>query len=308
MIRDALSAPGPPVVPAPSTTTRCCRGARPGAARPPGAGLARVVGGRAGRRHGQDRVVPYFVPMPGCGAPCRCGAGRGPRPRRAVLLRHDDAGRPRQLGSDRAAVDAALTAADLVIDGERLAYALCRPPGHHATRSGTAGRATSTTPRSPRRVTRRRCGPGRDPGHRRPSRQWHPGDVLRASRRLVRLGARRPGGGLVSALRRVRGRAGERAGARANRNRPLVPGAGDDAWLAAMGVLCDQVREPDQTRWSCRWAWTRPPATRRARCASPRTATARRAAGSAPLGPAVFIQEGGYDLASLGLKSLKAAC
>jgi acetoin utilization deacetylase AcuC-like enzyme len=35
----------------------------------------------------------------------------------------------------RSAVDVALTAADLVLDGERVAYGLCRPPGHHATRS-----------------------------------------------------------------------------------------------------------------------------------------------------------------------------
>jgi acetoin utilization deacetylase AcuC-like enzyme len=39
----------------------------------------------------------------------------------------------------RGAVDAALTAADLVSSGARLAYALCRPPGHHATRGGYGG-------------------------------------------------------------------------------------------------------------------------------------------------------------------------
>ena len=32
----------------------------------------------------------------------------------------------------KAAADCALTAADLVLEGERMAYALCRPPGHHA--------------------------------------------------------------------------------------------------------------------------------------------------------------------------------
>ena len=38
-------------------------------------------------------------------------------------------------GAARAAVDVALTAADLVLGGERAAYGLCRPPGHHAARS-----------------------------------------------------------------------------------------------------------------------------------------------------------------------------
>ena len=34
----------------------------------------------------------------------------------------------------RGSVNAALTAASLVLDGERFAYAACRPPGHHASR------------------------------------------------------------------------------------------------------------------------------------------------------------------------------
>src|SRR3546814_1298047 len=39
----------------------------------------------------------------------------------------------------RAAADCALTAAELLLQGERLAYALCRPPGHHAERSVFGG-------------------------------------------------------------------------------------------------------------------------------------------------------------------------
>jgi len=39
----------------------------------------------------------------------------------------------------RAAVDVALSAADAVLAGERAAYALCRPPGHHAGRSVIGG-------------------------------------------------------------------------------------------------------------------------------------------------------------------------
>jgi acetoin utilization deacetylase AcuC-like enzyme len=39
----------------------------------------------------------------------------------------------------RAAVDIALTAADAVLAGDRAAYALCRPPGHHAGRAVFGG-------------------------------------------------------------------------------------------------------------------------------------------------------------------------
>ncbi|HEX6785615.1 MAG TPA: histone deacetylase family protein, partial [Acidimicrobiales bacterium] len=37
------------------------------------------------------------------------------------------------------AVDTALTATQLVVDGERAAYGLCRPPGHHANTSNYGG-------------------------------------------------------------------------------------------------------------------------------------------------------------------------
>jgi acetoin utilization deacetylase AcuC-like enzyme len=39
----------------------------------------------------------------------------------------------------RGAVDTALTAADLVLAGAPVAYACCRPPGHHVTRSAFGG-------------------------------------------------------------------------------------------------------------------------------------------------------------------------
>jgi acetoin utilization deacetylase AcuC-like enzyme len=39
----------------------------------------------------------------------------------------------------RWAVDSALTAADLVLGGEKAAYGLCRPPGHHAPRAAFGG-------------------------------------------------------------------------------------------------------------------------------------------------------------------------
>ncbi len=89
---------------------------------------------------GQDQVVPYLFPTP---------AMSGGLPTRSAVAVHADAGRfaydtmtPVGLGTwpaARAAAACALEAAELVAAGEPLAYALCRPPGHHATRSGYGG-------------------------------------------------------------------------------------------------------------------------------------------------------------------------
>ena len=51
--------------------------------------------------YGRDRVVPTCSPPPACWPGCRRRSARGrARPGGAVLLRHDDAGRPGQLGRD----------------------------------------------------------------------------------------------------------------------------------------------------------------------------------------------------------------
>ena len=42
-------------------------------------------------------------------------------------------------GAARAAVDVALTTADLVLNGEPIAYGMCRPPGHHAAHAMFGG-------------------------------------------------------------------------------------------------------------------------------------------------------------------------
>lgn len=89
---------------------------------------------------GQDRVVPYLFPTPAM------TAGLPTRPATAI---HVEAGRfaydtmtlvgPGTWTAARAAVDCALSAAGLVVSGAQLAYALCRPPGHHATPAGFGG-------------------------------------------------------------------------------------------------------------------------------------------------------------------------
>jgi acetoin utilization deacetylase AcuC-like enzyme len=89
---------------------------------------------------GQDRVVPYVFPT---------AEMLGPLPRHDAAAVHARAGvyaydtmtvlGPGTYDAARAAVDCALTAVDLVEAGESAAYALCRPPGHHVTRSAYGG-------------------------------------------------------------------------------------------------------------------------------------------------------------------------
>ncbi|HEX6208393.1 MAG TPA: histone deacetylase family protein, partial [Actinomycetota bacterium] len=73
------------------------------------------------------------------------GVAAGPRPRGAearVGAYTFDASTPILEGTWRAAAaaaDCALTGADLLLGGERAAYALCRPPGHHAGRAFAGG-------------------------------------------------------------------------------------------------------------------------------------------------------------------------
>ena len=106
----------------------------------------------------------------------------------------------------RAAVDCALTAVDLVLRGRAsAAYALCRPPGHHATPRGYGGSCylnNAAVAAEALRAAGHDAGRGRR--RRRPPRQRHPGDLLGRGRRALRVGARGPGGGLVPARLRVR--------------------------------------------------------------------------------------------------------
>ena len=92
------------------------------------------------RNPGQDRVVPYIFPTPGlldgipAFEPTAASARAGAWAYDTMTLIG-----PGTWPAARAAADVALTAADLVRGGSPAAYALCRPPGHHATRSAIGG-------------------------------------------------------------------------------------------------------------------------------------------------------------------------
>jgi acetoin utilization deacetylase AcuC-like enzyme len=88
-----------------------------------------------------DEVFPDTFPLPAYRE--GMGLGRVPRSPRARIGRWCfDTATPLVEGTypaARAAVDVALTAADLVLAGEPAAYGLCRPPGHHAARAMFGG-------------------------------------------------------------------------------------------------------------------------------------------------------------------------
>jgi acetoin utilization deacetylase AcuC-like enzyme len=91
-------------------------------------------------RHGAARAVPYIFPHPGLAGgltplePASLAARTG-------LFAFDTMTPvgPGTWAAARAAADCALSACDLVLDGAPAAYACCRPPGHHVTRSAFGG-------------------------------------------------------------------------------------------------------------------------------------------------------------------------
>jgi acetoin utilization deacetylase AcuC-like enzyme len=84
----------------------------------------------------QDRVVPYVFAREELtsGRPAPKPAAVWARPGRFAYDTMTLIG-PGTWEAARGAVDVALTAVDLVVAGAPVAYACCRPPGHHVTRS-----------------------------------------------------------------------------------------------------------------------------------------------------------------------------
>ena len=115
-----------------------------------------------------------------------------------------------------------------------------------------------------------------------------------------------PGAGWFPHYAGYTGERGRDDGAGANRNLPLAPGTGDEGWLATVTALCADAaaHRPDAVVVSLGLdaAESDPESPLRVSEDGYRRATGRIAA----LGPAVLIQEGGYDLATLGSLAVAA--
>ena len=309
VLRDALAAAGAPIVPARPHGDEILRAVHD----------ARLLDHLAGvwaawenegypAQYGRDRVVPYVFPTPGM------LGGLEPRIPPAV---HGRAGLycydtmtligPDSWASIRGAADAALTAADLVSGGAPLAYALCRPPGHHVTRAAYGGSCYLNNAAVAAQALRA-AGAGRvavidiDAHHGNGTQLifYARADVFYGSVHID------PGAGWFPHYAGYAGERGRDEGTGANRNLPLAPGTGDDGWLAAVAALCADAaaHRPDAVVMSLGLdaAESDPESPLRVSEDGYRRAAREIAA----LGPTVAIQEGGYDLAALGSLAVAA--
>src|SRR5215813_5828166 len=303
VLRDALAAAGAPVVPARAHGDEILRAVHDPELLDHLAGIWRDWA-EAGLPAdcGRDRVVPYVFPTEGmlAGLPVRMPPAVHGRAGRFCYDTMTLVG-PGSWAAIRGAADAALTAAGLVSSGTRLAYALCRPPGHHVTRDAYGGScylnnaaiaAQALLAAGARRIAVLDI----DAHHGNGTQMifYDRADVWYGSLHVD------PGAGWFPHYAGYATERGRGEGDGFNRNLPLAPGTGDEDWLTALDALYDEARavEPDAVVVSLGLdaAATDPESPLRV------TEAGYHAAGRlvAALGPAVLIQEGGYDLASLG--------
>jgi len=252
--------------------------------------------------YGRDRVVPYVFPT---------AAMLAGLPLRSPAATHAQVGMfcydtmtlvgPGSWEAIRAAADCAATAAALITSGRPAAYALCRPPGHHAGPAGYGGSCYLNNAAVAAQALRD-GGAGRvaiidiDAHHGNGTQAifYDRADVFYGSLHVD------PGAGWFPHYMGFATERGTGAGAGANRNVPLPPGTGDEEWLAAIDELCAEVERHGAEAIVLSLGVD-------AAAADPEsplqvTAAAYQAAGEriGRLGPVAAVQEGGYDLASLG--------
>ncbi|WP_243060889.1 hypothetical protein [Nocardioides sp. SR21] len=250
---------------------------------------------------GQDRVVPYFFQTDAL------VAGMTPSPPAAM---HARAGQycydtmtlvgPGTWEAARAAVDVALTAVDLLGAGERAAYGLCRPPGHHVTPLGYGGSCYLNNAAVAAEALR---AAGHDTvavidvdahhGNGTQAVFWERADVRYGSLHVD------PAAGWFPHVFGHATETGAGAGAGATRNLPLPEGTGDGPWVDAVARLAEWASDCDALVVSLGVdaAGDDPESPLQV------TADGFHAAGRVlgDLGvPSVLVQEGGYDLANMG--------
>ena len=252
--------------------------------------------------YGRDRVVPYVFPTAAmlAGLPARVPAAIHGR---VGLYCYDTMTLvgPGSWQAIRAAADAALTAAGLIASGRQASYALARPPGHHAGPDGYGGSCYLNNAALAAQALRQ-AGVSRvaiidiDAHH------GNGTQAIFYARPDVYYGSVHvdPGAGWFPHYMGFADERGSGAGAGANRNLPVAPGTSDDRWLAAVAELGQDVRRHGAEAIVLSLGVD-------AAAADPEsplqvTADGYRAAGEliGGLGPVAVVQEGGYDLASLG--------
>ena len=193
---------------------------------------------------GATRVVPYMFPSAELlhGLPLRPPAALHAR---AGLYCYDTMTSvgPGTWTAARAAVDCALTAVDLVTSGNTMtAYALCRPPGHHVTRSSYGGSCYLNNA-AVAAAALRAAGHDRvaiidvDAHHGNGTQAlfYERADVFYGSVHVD------PGAGWFPHHMGFADETGRDAGRDANLNLPLPPGTPDGPWLNAVARLASVV-------------------------------------------------------------------
>jgi acetoin utilization deacetylase AcuC-like enzyme len=206
----------------------------------------------------------------------------------------------------RAAVDVTQTAVSLVVGGRRAAYALVRPPGHHATRRAFGGSCYLNNAAVAAEALR---GAGLDrvavvdiDAHHGNGTQavfWERADVFYGSLHVD------PGAGWFPHFVGFADETGSGDGRGTTYNRPLAPGTGDDGWLAALDDLARRVEEFGAhglvVSLGVDAAGGDPESPLEV------TTAGFRAAGQVLAGlrlPTVLVHEGGYDLGRLGVDTV----
>ena len=261
------------------------------------------IGAGLDRERGQDRVVPYVF------AHAALTSGRPPAVPTAAWAKtgyfaYDTMTLigPGTWEAARAAVDAALTAVDLVAAGTPCAYACCRPPGHHVCRSCYGGSCyLNNSAVAAAALADKLGGPVAvldiDAHHGNGTQEifYERGDMLVGSVHVD------PGAGWFPHFVGFASETGTGEGDGANKNLPLPPGTGDELWLEAVSELTSWARARGATGLIV-------PLGVDAAAGDPESPLRVSAEGFRRAGrllgelglPTVLVQEGGYDLEALG--------